>query len=747
MIHTKMAGLTSGIERVAKTVVSTADQVRRVTTAPSGSASYDNADGTRTIIGPQSGTSTMATHVGDTTPPGVPTGLSAVSGGGCVYVAWDGTLDGGIPGDFDHVNIGITIADTEELIGTLTEAGIVSTVPMQTEATATVWATSEDDCCLADGTAAHNVSERSEPISVAVVQAANADAIAELQASIAQVAETATQAQQVAARLNTYIRKVHWEQEVESLIPAYKSDLNQWRAYFNEWAGAYYSLEYDEETHISTLTYTAFVAGWENFELPVEVEPLTEYTLSFDLSMPVGYTQFLDYKYGVYVQTTTTESTSNPDLATQPHDVLEQAVVEPNTAYNNEHLSCTFTVPEDVTEIYLVLSGGAILDGSATDFVVEVGNFSLKQTGVETVGHDGLLATYEGMNVGALINADGSFDVRILTWQDGEPIIGADFATLQKQLISLGKGLRYAAIEFCDAVASLRYTDYSPLTDGASVDLVANGASISLLSRAPYNSTSRAVLGAFRDLEHYAGADVTATSDGMVMLRSKSRPSPAVGSVEGSIILNEDRLSVTGITGEGSYTAHGAWPLYILTEAMSGIWRGGGFDGGLQKGNTISNANFALTNLKADATQITNLAAGTGNNGPTQQEYTLISHRNENPSYGAQLAFGHVGIYYRKYSNGSFGTWTNLTAAPPIPSNLVRYAITSWGTSLSFPLKSIALVMCNEAYAYIAWKTGEGLVYRSIGDSSPNLSFSLASNGILTVTRPTNSTLSAFYIA
>jgi hypothetical protein len=100
-------------------------------------------------------------------------------------VAWGGELEGGTPADFDHVSLYVSIAGTTELVGTLTGAGIVSTVPMRTAASVAVWATAEDDACLADGTPAHNVSARSDAAAVTVTQSGDEAALDALRRAVA----------------------------------------------------------------------------------------------------------------------------------------------------------------------------------------------------------------------------------------------------------------------------------------------------------------------------------------------------------------------------------------------------------------------------------------------------------------------------------------------------------------------------------------------------------------------------------
>lgn len=180
MIHPKLDALTGDVERIARVAVGAYELASTPSTTPSGTASYDNGDGTRTVIGPQAGGRTIATHVGDTTPPGRPMGVAGASSAGVVYVAWGGELDGGVPDDFDHVSVYMSVEGVSELVGTLFEAGIVSTVPMDTTATVEVWATAEDDACLADGTQGHNVSAESDHATVAVTQAADPEAVTDL---------------------------------------------------------------------------------------------------------------------------------------------------------------------------------------------------------------------------------------------------------------------------------------------------------------------------------------------------------------------------------------------------------------------------------------------------------------------------------------------------------------------------------------------------------------------------------------
>ena len=161
MRHTKLDGLMTPAERIARVAASAYDAATAPATAPSGTIAVSNADGTKTIIGPQAGAGeeapggqAIATHVGDTTPPPVPTGITAWSGDGSLHVSWDGTLSGDVPADFDHISI---LVDGKE-VARLSSAGSVTVGGVEAGATVSVTATAEDDACLADGTPAHNVS-------------------------------------------------------------------------------------------------------------------------------------------------------------------------------------------------------------------------------------------------------------------------------------------------------------------------------------------------------------------------------------------------------------------------------------------------------------------------------------------------------------------------------------------------------------------------------------------------------------
>lgn len=95
----------------ARVAMAALSEARGQQTAPNGTVSVRNADGTRTVIGAGAGTDETGApvgvrqFVGDTTPPGRPTGLSWLSVDGTITGAWDGTLEGGVPTDLSHVEL------------------------------------------------------------------------------------------------------------------------------------------------------------------------------------------------------------------------------------------------------------------------------------------------------------------------------------------------------------------------------------------------------------------------------------------------------------------------------------------------------------------------------------------------------------------------------------------------------------------------------------------------------------------
>lgn len=179
MRHVKLGGMMSPMEKMANVAASAAQSAREATTRQSGTISVPNADGTRSILGVQNGNGrSMATHVGDTTPPGKPLGVSAASSSGMLVAYWSGELEGGIPDDFAKLVVKAKAdGEGEQVIGELYAEGSVSSNRLTVGKTYAVWATAEDDACAEDGTDRHNVSEASDSVRVTVTAAADASAV------------------------------------------------------------------------------------------------------------------------------------------------------------------------------------------------------------------------------------------------------------------------------------------------------------------------------------------------------------------------------------------------------------------------------------------------------------------------------------------------------------------------------------------------------------------------------------------
>lgn len=161
MLHSKAQDLMEPMELIAGGLAKANQRIDAMDTSYSGSISFNNEDGSMTVIGPMAGDFSFATHVGDTTPPPVPAGIECSSVDGTVLVTWDGTLIDEMPPDFYCINIAVN----DIVFARLTEAGSANSPKLESGTTAIISVTSEDDACLWDGTPAHNISE---PITVEV---------------------------------------------------------------------------------------------------------------------------------------------------------------------------------------------------------------------------------------------------------------------------------------------------------------------------------------------------------------------------------------------------------------------------------------------------------------------------------------------------------------------------------------------------------------------------------------------------
>ena len=110
--------------------------------------------------------------VGDTTPPGKPTGLSVSSKNAAVSVNWDGSMEGGKPLDWGHLQLLATDDKGNDYdFGVLYGAGSQQLAGLTPGAKLTVWAIGYDDAHDAQGKSTPNASTPSDKLTVTVESA------------------------------------------------------------------------------------------------------------------------------------------------------------------------------------------------------------------------------------------------------------------------------------------------------------------------------------------------------------------------------------------------------------------------------------------------------------------------------------------------------------------------------------------------------------------------------------------------
>lgn len=197
MKHTKLVGLQSPVEQMANVAANAAQAARETTTRTSGVISVDNSDGTKTILGSGNG---VALNVGDTTPPSKPVGLAAASQNGSIVAYWSGSLEEEKPADFYCVTLYAEKDGTPVKMGELTAAGSCIISGLTVGEVYRVYATAEDNTCNYDGSPAHNVSAKSNPVMVEVLGGGNGGSadIDRLKALAEQAAKEAKEAKATA---------------------------------------------------------------------------------------------------------------------------------------------------------------------------------------------------------------------------------------------------------------------------------------------------------------------------------------------------------------------------------------------------------------------------------------------------------------------------------------------------------------------------------------------------------------------
>jgi hypothetical protein len=170
----------------------------RQMTGNAGSVTIPNADGTKTVLGVDAGDTGVAPWVGDTTAPGTPLGLSAESHNGAIWVTWNGTLDGGIPADFSHIQVTASYDAVSVDMGRLTAAGKVTAAELPAGAEVSITAIAYDDAHDANGNSTPNASNPSEPVSVVVQSAVDPSAVQQAQDDAQSALDKAGQASDTA---------------------------------------------------------------------------------------------------------------------------------------------------------------------------------------------------------------------------------------------------------------------------------------------------------------------------------------------------------------------------------------------------------------------------------------------------------------------------------------------------------------------------------------------------------------------
>ena len=165
--------------------------VESLRTRPSGMVSFDNADGTKTIIG-GSGTDQIATNAGDTQAPSRPTGLSATSTTQVALVHWDGTLEYGMVDDFDHIEIFAQPDGGDVLdIGYMRTAGELATGRLPVGSVVELWAVAADNAHDLQGNPSPNMSDESDHLVVTIDEPVDQNQIRETAEKLQKAADDA----------------------------------------------------------------------------------------------------------------------------------------------------------------------------------------------------------------------------------------------------------------------------------------------------------------------------------------------------------------------------------------------------------------------------------------------------------------------------------------------------------------------------------------------------------------------------
>lgn len=181
--------------------------VESLRTRPSGMVSFDNADGTKTIIG-GSGTDQIATNAGDTQAPSRPTGLSATSTMQAALVHWDGTLEYGMVDDFDHIEIFAQPDGGDVLdIGYMRTAGELATGRLPVGSVVELWAVAADNAHDLQGNPSPNMSDESDHLVVTIDEPVDQNQIRETAEKLQKAADDAAAKADEAIKQGEQIRQ------------------------------------------------------------------------------------------------------------------------------------------------------------------------------------------------------------------------------------------------------------------------------------------------------------------------------------------------------------------------------------------------------------------------------------------------------------------------------------------------------------------------------------------------------------
>lgn len=202
----------------------------------SGMLSVDNGDGSETWIGGNVNSDSnggVTKWIGDTTVPGKPTGLSAVSTVNRVLVSWNGTLHDGVPADFDHISVFAVNAGTVESLGDLNCAGTILSEKYAEGTILEVYAVAYDAARDEQGHYRPNMSEESDRITLVVerdvdmgqLNDAAADMEQKADAAAAKADEAIAKGEQIRTNLTKQVQNV--KSEMDSAVEAAQTSANK----------------------------------------------------------------------------------------------------------------------------------------------------------------------------------------------------------------------------------------------------------------------------------------------------------------------------------------------------------------------------------------------------------------------------------------------------------------------------------------------------------------------------------------